>query len=67
MKFGEDGRLYASTPRRGSFGVAARHELYKTNPNAMATVERTRSSPTSARPTDGDVWCEGKTGEPPEH
>ena len=64
MRPGPDGRLYAINPEAGYFGVVPGTN-FKSNPNAMKTiVARHHLHQRRAPPSDGDVWWEGKDGEP---
>ena len=66
MQIGDDGRLYAVNPENGYFGVVP-GTSYKSNANAMKSIERDTLYTNVALTDDGDVWWEGKDGPPPEH
>ena len=66
MQIGKDGRLYAVNPENGYFGVVP-GTSYKSNPNAMKSIQRDTLYTNVALADDGDVWWEGKDGAPPPH
>lgn len=66
LRIGEDGRLYATNPENGFFGVAPGTNA-KSNPNALkSTMKDTIFTNVALNMEDNTVWWESLTKIPPE-
>jgi phosphoenolpyruvate carboxykinase (GTP) len=65
MKPGPDGRLFAINPEAGYFGVVPGTN-FKSNPNAMHSMQKDTIFTNVGVTLGGDIWWEGKDEDPPE-
>ncbi len=66
LRIGADGRLWASNPENGYFGVAPGTSI-KTNPVAMEMIHKNTIFTNVLRTDEGDLWWEGMNDTPPMH
>ncbi len=65
LRVGPDGRLWASNPEAGFFGVVPGTNS-RSNPNAVKTIRTNTIYTNVGKMANGDVWWEGHDNLPPE-